>query len=97
MELFIKTKDSEYKINSLEDISCVRTHNYLKLCVSGYDGLTNWKMIDFLIINVTRINEYYGPCNTLCEVHKIDSDGDLLATVNQIAIRMALEAAVENI
>ena len=92
MELFIKTKNNEYKINSLEDISCVQTPNYLKLCVSGYDALTNWKVTNFNIINVTRINEYYGPCNSLCEVHKIDSDGDLLATVNQIATRMAFEA-----
>lgn len=91
MELFIKTKDSEYKINSLEDISCVRTRNYLKLCVSGYDGLTHWKMIDFLIINVTRINEYYGPGNSCCDVYEIKSDGDLLAVTNQIAVRMALE------
>ena len=91
MELFIKTKDSEYKINSLEDISCVRTRNYLKLCVSGYDGSTHWKMTDFLIVCVTRINEYYGPCNSLCEVHEINSDGDLLDVVNQIAFRLALE------
>lgn len=91
MELFIKTKNSEYKINSLEDISCVRTPNYLKLCVSGYDCSTHWKMTNFLIIDVTRINEYYGPACSLCDVHEIKSEGDLLAVTNQIALRMALE------
>lgn len=91
MELFIKTKDSEYKINSLKDISCVRTQNYVKLCVSGYDGSTNWKLTDFLIVSVTRINEYYGPACSLCDVHEIKSEGDLLDVVNQIAFRLALE------
>ena len=90
MEVFVKTKDSEYKMNAITDIYCKRAKNRLGLCVTGYDTLTHWELTR-TIPDVIRINEYYGPACSLCDVHEIKSDGDLLEVANQIAFRLALE------
>lgn len=90
VEVFVKTKDDEHKMNAITDIYCKRTENRLGLCVTGYDALTHWKMTR-TIPDVIRINEYYGPTCSLCDVHEIKSEGDLLEVANQIAFRLALE------
>lgn len=91
MEVFVKTKDDEHKMNAITDIYCKRTaENRLGLCVTGYDALTHWKMTR-TIPDVIRINEYYGPACSLCDVHEIKSEGDLLEVANQIAFQLALD------
>ena len=90
MEVFIKTKNSEYKINSITDIYCKRSKDRLGLCVSGYDASTHWKTT-ITIPDIVRINEYYGPACSQCDVHQINSDGDLLTVANQMTFRLALE------
>ncbi len=91
MEVFVKTKNDEYKMNAITEIYCKRSaENRLGLCVSGYDASTYWKTT-ITIPDVVRINEYYGSACSCCTVHEIKSDGDLLAVMNQIALRLALE------
>lgn len=90
MEVFVKTKNDEYKMNSIDDIYCKRTDDKLLLYVSGYDASTYWKLT-MPMKDVIRINEYYGPACSRCDVHEIKSDGDLLEVANQIAFRLALE------
>ena len=90
MEVFVKAKNDEYKMNAITDIYCKRSGERLGLCVSGYDASTHWKTT-ITIPDVIRINEYYGPACRLCDVHEIKSDGDLLDVANQIAFRLALD------
>lgn len=91
MEVFVVTKNNEYKMNAITDIYCKRSaENRLGLCVSGYDALTHWEMTR-TIPGVIRINEYYGPGCSCCDVHEIKSEGDLLTVANRIAFRLALD------